>query len=196
MPEISLTGVLVVAAVAFTVPFLLGLAQALRLPAVALEIVAGVAIGPPGFGLVEVDLPLEVLALLALTLLRTAESAGTRDRADNARQKTLRDAHVGTAFSCQQLPFKRSDCLKLPRLSVRSAVASRLVVVFLNALASCKVARFLDRAHVCPDPPVEVAGIGVPQIVSDLGCDPSEKRHRPEKRPPIFLDSGSGVGAL
>ena len=181
MPEISLTGVLVVAAVAFTVPFLLGLAQALRLPAVALEIVAGL---------------LSVVLFPLLALLRTAKSAGTRDRADNARQKTLRDARVGTAFSCQQLPFKRSDCLKLPRLTVRSAVASRLVVVFLNALASCKVARFLDSAHVCPDPAVEVAGISVPQIVSDLGCDPSEKRHRPEKRPPIFLDSGSGVGAL
>ena len=69
MPEISLTGVLVVAAVAFTVPFLLGLAPSLRLPAVVLEIVAGVAIGPSGFGLVEVDLPLEVLALLGLALL-------------------------------------------------------------------------------------------------------------------------------
>lgn len=69
MPEISLTGVLVVAAVAFTVPFLLGLAPALRLPAVVLEIVAGVAIGPSGFGLVEVDLPLEVLSLLGLAFL-------------------------------------------------------------------------------------------------------------------------------
>ena len=69
MPEISLTGVLVVAAVAFTVPFLLGLAPSLRLPAVVLEIVAGVAIGPSGFGLVEVDLPLEVLALLGLAFL-------------------------------------------------------------------------------------------------------------------------------
>src|SRR5918998_631617 len=69
MPEISLTGVLVVAAVAFAVPFLLGLAPSLRLPAVVLEIVAGVAIGRSGFGVVEVDLPLQVLALLGLAFL-------------------------------------------------------------------------------------------------------------------------------
>jgi hypothetical protein len=48
MPEISLSGVFIVAAVAFAIPFLLGLAPALR-PAVVLEIVAGVAIGPSRF---------------------------------------------------------------------------------------------------------------------------------------------------
>ena len=69
MPEISLTGVLVVAAVAFTVPFLLGLAPGLRLPAVVLEIVVGVAIGPSGLGVVEVDMKLEILALLGLAFL-------------------------------------------------------------------------------------------------------------------------------
>ena len=58
MPEICLTGVLAVAAVALVIPFLLGL-----------EIVAGVAIGPSGFGLFEVDLPLQVLALLGPAFL-------------------------------------------------------------------------------------------------------------------------------
>jgi hypothetical protein len=48
MPKISLSEVLIVAAVALAIPFLLGLAPALR-PAVVLEIVAGVAIRPSCF---------------------------------------------------------------------------------------------------------------------------------------------------
>ncbi|MEJ7631579.1 MAG: cation:proton antiporter [Rubrobacteraceae bacterium] len=69
MPEISLAGVLIVAAVAFAVPLLLGLAPSLRLPSVVLEIVAGIVIGPAILGLVEVDLPLQVLALIGLAFL-------------------------------------------------------------------------------------------------------------------------------
>lgn len=56
MTDISLTGVLVVAAIAFTVPLVLGLAPKLRLPSVVLEIVVGIVIGPAILGLVEVDL--------------------------------------------------------------------------------------------------------------------------------------------
>jgi Kef-type K+ transport system membrane component KefB len=69
MPEISLTGVLIVAAVAFAVPLLLGLAPALRLPSVVLEIVAGIVIGPAVLGIVEVDEPLRFLALIGLAFL-------------------------------------------------------------------------------------------------------------------------------
>jgi Kef-type K+ transport system membrane component KefB len=46
MADISLTGVLVVAAIAFTVPLVLGLAPTLHFPSVVLEIVAGIVIGP------------------------------------------------------------------------------------------------------------------------------------------------------
>ena len=41
MPDISLTGVLIVAAVAFIVPLALGFVPALRIPSVVVEIVAG-----------------------------------------------------------------------------------------------------------------------------------------------------------
>ena len=53
MADISLTGVLGVAAIAFMVPLVLGLAPTLRLPSVVLEIVAGIVIGPAILGLVE-----------------------------------------------------------------------------------------------------------------------------------------------
>jgi Kef-type K+ transport system membrane component KefB len=59
--EIDFSGLLIVAAVAFSAPLLLGLAPTLRLPAVVLELVAGIAIGPSGFGWVELDEPVEVL---------------------------------------------------------------------------------------------------------------------------------------
>ena len=69
MPYISLTGLVIVAAIAFLVPLGLGLAPSLRIPSVVLEIVAGILIGPAVLGLVEVDPPLRVMALLGLAFL-------------------------------------------------------------------------------------------------------------------------------
>jgi Kef-type K+ transport system membrane component KefB len=69
MPELSLAGVVVVAAVAFAVPLLLGLVPRLRLPSVVLEIVVGILLGPSVLGWVNVDLPLQVLSILGLAFL-------------------------------------------------------------------------------------------------------------------------------
>src|SRR5919202_1049971 len=69
MPELSLVGVVVVAAVAFAVPLVLGLFPRLRLPSVVLEIVVGIVLGPSVLVWVHVDLPLQVLSLLGLTFL-------------------------------------------------------------------------------------------------------------------------------
>jgi Kef-type K+ transport system membrane component KefB len=69
MPELSLAGVVVVAAVAFAVPLFLGLFPRLRLPSVVLEIVVGIVLGPSVLNWVQVDLPLQVLSLLGLAFL-------------------------------------------------------------------------------------------------------------------------------
>ena len=69
MPEISLVGVLIVAAVAFAVPLTLGLLPALRVPLVIVEIVAGIVIGPAVLGLGEMDAPLRFMSLLGLAFL-------------------------------------------------------------------------------------------------------------------------------
>jgi Kef-type K+ transport system membrane component KefB len=69
MPDVSFTGLLLVAAVAFGAPLLVGLVPRLRVPAVVLEIVAGIALGPAGLGLVDVDAGIEVLSLLGLAVL-------------------------------------------------------------------------------------------------------------------------------
>jgi Kef-type K+ transport system membrane component KefB len=65
----SLDGLLLVVAVAFAAPFLLGLAPGLRVPAVVLEIAAGIVIGPSVLGWVEVDATIEVMATLGLAFL-------------------------------------------------------------------------------------------------------------------------------
>jgi Kef-type K+ transport system membrane component KefB len=67
MTEISFSNVVIVAAVAFAAPLALGLIRKFRLPAVVLEIVLGIAVGPSGLGWVKSDLPVQVLALLGLS---------------------------------------------------------------------------------------------------------------------------------
>src|SRR5438034_9640238 len=69
MPDVSFSGLVIVAAVAFAAPLVVGLFPGLRLPAVVLEIVAGIAIGPSGLGWVTPDVPIQVLALIGLAFL-------------------------------------------------------------------------------------------------------------------------------
>src|ERR671923_2050158 len=69
MPDVSFTNLLVVAAVAVLAPLTVGFAPRLRVPAVVLEIVGGIIIGPSGFGWVRVDLAVQILALFGLAFL-------------------------------------------------------------------------------------------------------------------------------
>jgi Kef-type K+ transport system membrane component KefB len=78
-------------------PLVLGLVPSLRLPSVVLEIVAGIVIGPAVLGLVEVDLPLQVLALLGLAFLLFL--AGLEIDFDHLRGARLRSAAAGFVIS-------------------------------------------------------------------------------------------------
>ena len=69
MPNVSFSGLLIVTVVAFLAPLLLGLSPARRLPAVVLEIVAGIVIGPAVLGWVKVDLPISILSVFGLAFL-------------------------------------------------------------------------------------------------------------------------------
>ena len=69
MPDVSFGNLLVVAAIAFAAPMIVGFFPRIRVPAVVLEIIAGIAVGPHGFGWVEVDLPIQILALIGLAFL-------------------------------------------------------------------------------------------------------------------------------
>ena len=60
---------LIVVAVAFVAPLLLGFFPSVKLPSVVLEIIAGIVIGPSVLGIVEIDDAISVVALLGLAFL-------------------------------------------------------------------------------------------------------------------------------
>jgi Sodium/hydrogen exchanger family len=87
MPDVSFSSLAVVLGVAFAAPLVLGLVPRLRIPAVVLEIVLGIVVGPQVLGWAKVDQPVQILAPL-LALLRTCDTepepsadtpAGTED---------------------------------------------------------------------------------------------------------------------
>src|SRR5207245_11482901 len=69
LPDVSFGDLLLVTAVAFAAPFTLGLFPALRLPAVVVEILAGIVLGPSLMGWLRVDLPVQILSLIGLAFL-------------------------------------------------------------------------------------------------------------------------------
>ncbi len=69
MPDVSFTNLLIICAVAVAAPMLVGLLPWLRIPAVVLEIVAGIVLGPSVLGWLHVDLPVQILALFGLAFL-------------------------------------------------------------------------------------------------------------------------------
>jgi Kef-type K+ transport system membrane component KefB len=88
VPDVSFSGLVVVAAVAFAGPLLLGLFPRVRLPAVVLEIVLGIVIGPSGLGWVRLDLPIQVLSVIGLAFLLLL--AGLEVEPDRLRGRLLR----------------------------------------------------------------------------------------------------------
>ena len=93
----SFTDLLLVVAVAFAAPFLLGLFPSLRLPSVVVEIVAGIVIGPSVLGLVEVDQVIEVIALVGLGFVLFL--AGLEIEFEKLRGQVLRLTALGFVLS-------------------------------------------------------------------------------------------------
>jgi len=94
MPNVSFSGLLIITVVAFAAPLLLGLTPARRLPAIVLEIVAGIIIGPSVLGWVKVDLPISILSVLGLAFLLFL--AGLEVELERLRGRLL--TYVGLAF--------------------------------------------------------------------------------------------------
>jgi Kef-type K+ transport system membrane component KefB len=97
MKEPGFNGLLIVVAVGFGAPFLLGLFPRLRLPSVVFEIVAGIIIGPSVLGWVKVDDTISVLALVGLAILLFL--AGLEIDFGRLRGRLLRLALVGWVLS-------------------------------------------------------------------------------------------------
>jgi Kef-type K+ transport system membrane component KefB len=93
----SLDNLLIVMAVAFAAPLLLGLSPRLQLPSVVLEIVAGIVIGPAVLGWVEVDQAVQVVALIGLAFVLFL--AGLEIEFETLRGGLLRLTVAGFALS-------------------------------------------------------------------------------------------------
>jgi len=97
MGGIQFTNLLLVVGVAFVAPLTLGFFPRLRLPAVVLEILLGIVIGPSGLAWVSVDVPVEILALVGLAFLLFL--AGLEIDIDGLRGRTLRVTGLGFLLS-------------------------------------------------------------------------------------------------
>src|ERR1700760_4722136 len=93
MPDVSFTNLLVVAAAPLLAPTPAGFPPRLRIPAVVLEIIGGIIIGPSGFGWVRVDLPVQIRALFGLAFLLFL--AGLEIDVHQLRGRLLRFAVLG-----------------------------------------------------------------------------------------------------
>jgi Kef-type K+ transport system membrane component KefB len=97
MSEPGFSSLLIVVAVGFGAPFLLGLFPRIRLPSVVFEIVAGIVIGPSVLGWVEIDDTIAVISLLGLAILLFL--AGLEIDFSRLHGRLLQLALVGWALS-------------------------------------------------------------------------------------------------
>ena len=93
----AFTNLLVVMAIAFAAPLLLGLFPRVQLPSVVVEIVAGIVVGPSLLGIAEVDQTVEVVALLGLAFVLFL--AGLEIEFGKLRGPLLRLTALGFALS-------------------------------------------------------------------------------------------------
>src|SRR3712207_3575064 len=91
------TNLLIIMLVALAAPLIVNALPALRVPSPVLEIVAGIVIGPSVLGLVQVDAPVEVLALVGLAFLLFL--AGLEIDAHRLRGRPLTLALIGFVLS-------------------------------------------------------------------------------------------------
>jgi Kef-type K+ transport system membrane component KefB len=132
VPEVSFGNLLVVAVVAMSAPLLVGLVPAIRVPAVVLEILAGIVLGPAVLGWVEVDLPVSILALLGLAFLLFL--AGLEIDVAALRGRVLRVAGLGFGATvvlgvAVGLVFSALDYVQSPLLLAVALSATSLGLV-------------------------------------------------------------------
>jgi Kef-type K+ transport system membrane component KefB len=93
----SFDDLLIVVAIAFAAPFVLGLFPGVRLPSPVLEIVAGIVVGPSVLGWAEVDQTVAVMSTIGLAFLLFL--AGLEIEFSKLRGQVLRLTSIGFAAS-------------------------------------------------------------------------------------------------
>jgi Kef-type K+ transport system membrane component KefB len=131
----SFDNLLMVVAVAFAAPLVLGFFPSVKLPSVVLEIMAGIVIGPSALGIVEVDESISVIAVIGLAFL--VFLAGLEIEFDKLRGHVLRLTLAGFALSFAHaavvaLGLKAAGLIETPLL-----VAIILCSTSLGVLIPC-----------------------------------------------------------
>jgi Kef-type K+ transport system membrane component KefB len=108
-----LTNLLVVVAAGLLAPLMLGFFPRVRLPAIVLEIVLGIVIGPSGLGWVKPDAPVSILALVGLAFLLFL--SGLEIDVDRLRGRIVKITALGFAgVVCHRDPDRdRLSCRRL-----------------------------------------------------------------------------------
>jgi Kef-type K+ transport system membrane component KefB len=132
MPAVHFTNLLIVVAIGLLAPLTLGFVPRLRLPAIVLEIVLGIVIGPSGLGWVRPDLPVSILALVGLAFLLFL--SGLEIDVERLRGAILKLTAVGFALSFAiaiilGLGLKAGGFVKSPLFVAIVLVSSSLGVI-------------------------------------------------------------------
>jgi Kef-type K+ transport system membrane component KefB len=132
MPVVHFTNLLIVVAAGLLAPLVLGFFPRVRLPAIVLEIVLGIVLGPSGLGWVKPDLPVSILALVGLAFLLFL--SGLEIDVERLRGPILKLAGVGFALSFAiaiilGLGFKAGGLVKSPLFVAIVLVSSALGVI-------------------------------------------------------------------
>src|SRR6266542_189500 len=157
--NLSFTSLAVVAAVALVAPLTLGL-TGLRLPAIVLEILLGIAVGPQGLDWAHVDRPVEVMSLIGLAFLLLL--AGLEVEYDRFRGRLLRLTALGYGVSfglalLVGLALRAGDLVKSPLL----------LAIILSATGLGVILPILKDAGATATPfgQVVIAGASIAEVV-------------------------------
>ncbi len=155
---ISFTSVAVIAAVALAAPLAIGL-TGLRLPAIVVEILLGIAVGPQLLGWASADEPVQVLSLIGLAFLLLL--AGLEIDFERLRGRLLRVTALGYAVSFG-IALVVGYVLKAGDL-VRSPL---LVAIILSATGLGVILPILKDAGLTATPfgQVVVAGASIAEV--------------------------------
>jgi Kef-type K+ transport system membrane component KefB len=133
MPAIHFTNLLIVVAAGLVAPLALGFFPRLRIPAIVLEIVLGIVLGPSVLGWAKPDLPVAILALVGLAFLLFL--AGLEFDIERLRGRVLKLTAIGFGVSFAVaiilgLGLRAGGFVKSPLFVAIVLVATSLGVIF------------------------------------------------------------------
>jgi Kef-type K+ transport system membrane component KefB len=133
MPAVHYTNLLIVVTIGLLAPLALGFFPRFRLPAIVLELVLGIVIGPSGLGWAKPDLPVSILALIGLAFLLFL--SGLEIDVERLQGPVLKLTTIGFALSFAiaitlGLGLKAGGFVKSPLFVAIVLAASSVSVIF------------------------------------------------------------------